>query len=133
MKTAKIKEIVWINERNKWEHWPIYYITMKMDNEELITLWKKNKEAFKVWDEVSYEVVEEWRKRKEIKENTFQKKPFSQEAQNRGAMIWMSYKLAFEIYYDKEKENFQETVALANRIFEEAMSTYNSKDEKTTA
>ena len=133
MKTAKIKEIVWINERNKWEHWPIYYITMKMDNEELITLWKKNKEAFKVWDEVSYEVVEEWRKRKEIKENTFQKKPFSQEAQNRGAMVWMSYKLAFEIYYDKEKENFQETVALANRIFEEAMSTYNSKDEKITA
>ena len=121
---AKITEIVWVNERNKWEHWPIFYITMKMDNNELITLWKKNKEAFKVWDEVNYEVVEEWRKRREIKE--FQKKPFNQEKQNIWAMVWMALKLAVENYYDKEKENFQETIAFAYRLLDEAMEMYKS-------
>lgn len=125
---AKIKDIVWINERNKGAHGPIYYITMKMDNDELITLWKKNKDSFKVWEEINYEVVEEWRKRKEIKE--FQRRPFNNEATNRGAMIWMAYKLAFEVYYNKEEKNFNETILFANKVFEEAMKTY--KDEKTT-
>lgn len=125
---AKIKDIVWINERNKGDHGPIYYITMKMDNDELITLWKKNKDSFKVWEEISYEVVEEWRKRKEIKE--FQRRPFNNEATNRGAMIWMAFKLAFEVYYNKEEKNFTDTIKFANDVFKEAMKTY--KDEKTT-
>ena len=125
---AKIKDIVWINERNKGDHGPIYYITMKMDNDELITLWKKNKDSFKVWEEISYEVVEEWRKRKEIKE--FQRRPFNNEATNRGAMIWMAFKLAFEVYYNKEEKNFTDTIKFANEVFKEAMKTY--KDEKTT-
>lgn len=127
---AKIKDIVWINERNKGEHGPIYYITMKMDNDELITLWKKNKDSFKVWEEINYEVVEEWRKRKEIKE--FQRRPFNNEATNRGAMIWMAYKLAFEVYYNKEEKNFTDTIKFANEVFKEAMKTFK-EDEKNTA
>lgn len=132
MKTAIIKEIVWINERNKWEHGPVFYITMKMDNDELITLGKKSRDAFKVWDSITYEVVEEGRKWREVKENPFVKKQRNQESQNRGAMIWMSYKLAFELAY-KWEDDFQNAVALANRIFECAMDTYNMKEEKETA
>ena len=128
---AKIKDIVGINERNKWEHGPVYYFTMKMDNDELITLWKKSKESFKVWDEVNYEVVEEGRKRREIKEAWFMRRNFNQEKQNLWAMIWMSYKLAFEVYYSKEEKNFNETIQFANAIVKEAMKTYN-ENEKTT-
>lgn len=127
MKTAKVLEIVWVNERTKWEHWPIFYITMKMDNNELITLWKKNKDSFKVGDTISYEVVEEWRKWKEVKDNQF-RKPYNPEATNRWAMIWMAYKLAFELTY-KWDNDFQNAVVLANRIFECAMDTYNLKND----
>ena len=122
MKTSKILEITNVNERNKWEHWPVYYITMKLENQETITLWKKKQDAFKIGDTVSYEVVEEWKRRKEIKEQPFQKKSFS-EWQNRWAMVWMAFKLAFELVY-KSEDDFQNAVALANRIFEEAMQCY---------
>lgn len=128
---ATIKEIVWINERNKGDHWPIYYITMKMDNDELITIWKKSKDSFKVGDVINYEVVEEWRKRKEIKENNFQKRTFNQERQNLWAMIWMAYKLAFEVYYSKEEKNFSETIKFANEVFKEAMKTYKENEKIT--
>lgn len=125
MKTAKITEITKVNKWDKWEHWPIYYISMKLDNNELITLWKKKEDAFKVGDTVNYEVVEEWKKWKEVKENPFRPRANS-ESNNVGAMIWMAYKLAFEVFYDKKEKNFKETVALAQRIFEEAMNTYES-------
>ena len=131
MKKSKVLEIIAINEWLKWEHWPVYYIQMKMENWETITLWKKSKDAFKVWDEISYEEIEPWKKRKEIKENPFQRKSFNQERQNLWAMIWMAYKLAFETFYSKEEKNFQDTIKFANAIVEEAMKTYKEY-EKTT-
>lgn len=129
MKTSKVLEIIAINERLKWEHWPVYYIQMKLENWETITLWKKTKESIKVWDQISYEEIEPWKKRKEIKENPFQKRQFNQERQNLWAMIWMSYKLAFEIFYSKEEKNFQDTIKFANAIVEEAMKTYKEHEK----
>ena len=41
----------------------------------------------------------------------------------------MSIKTAFEINYDPKKENFQETIALAHRIYEEAMAMLNETEE----
>ena len=70
-------------------------------------------------------LVEEGKKWKEVKENPFQKKPFNAESTNRGAMVGMAYKLAFELVYKKDTD-FQNAVALANRIYEEAMATYNA-------
>jgi len=138
MKTAKILEIAGVNERNKWEHWPVYYITMKLDNNELITLWKKKSDAFKVWDTVSYEVVEEWKKWKEVKENPFMWwRKWDPEANNRGAMIGMAIKLAFDKVYQWE-DDFQKAAYLSNRLFELAMEMYywpigNKKPEQETA
>jgi hypothetical protein len=40
-------------------------------------------------------------------------------------MVGMAYKLAFELVYKKDTD-FQNAVALANRIYEEAMSTYSA-------
>ena len=131
MKTSKISKIVSVNERNKWEHWPVFYFTMDLENGETIKLWKKKQDAFKLGDTISYEENGEWRW-KEVKEQPFVKK-FNSEATNRGAMVWMAIKLAFELVY-KTEDDFQNAVVLANRIFDEAMSMYgtNNEPEKTS-
>lgn len=132
MKTSKIAKIVSVNERNKWEHGPVFYFTMDMENGDTIKLWKKKQDAFKLGDTVSYEENWEW-KWKEVKENPFPKK-FNAEANNRGAMVWMAIKLAFELVY-KSEDDFRTAIALANRIFEEAMNMYwtNNEQEKESA
>lgn len=126
MKTAKITEITKVNEW-KWPNGTIYYINMKLDNNEEISLWKKSKDAFKVWDTVNYEMVEEngKTKYKEVKQNNFQTRPaYNQAEQNKWAMLWLAIKVAFEHLYDKT--NYNETITLATRIFEDAMSIYES-------
>ena len=121
MKTWKITEITKVNKWDKWEHWPIYYISMKLDNSEVITLGKKKEDAFKVWDTVNYEVVEEWKKRKEVKENPFRPRATNPD-NNVWAMIGMAMKLAFEHLYDKT--NYKETFQLGVRIFEDSMQLF---------
>lgn len=55
---------------------------MKLDNEDTISLGKKKADAFKVGDTVNYEVVEEGKKWKEVKENPF-KPRYNSEANNK--------------------------------------------------
>ena len=129
MKTAKITEIWKVNEW-KWPNWTIFYINMKLDNWETISLWKKSKDAFKVGDTVNYEVVEEGKKWKEVKENPFKPRVVDSTATNRSATIWMALKIAFEVLYDKKEQNFNECIALAQRIYEEAMAMYNGTKEE---
>ena len=131
MKTAKITEITKVNEW-KWPNGTIFYINMKLDNNEEISLWKKSKDAFKVWDTVSYETVEEngKTKYKEVKQNNFQpRSAYNPEANNKSATIWMAMKIAFEVLYDKT--NYNETIELATRIFEDAMSMYENYGKKS--
>ena len=127
MKTGKVLEILGSKEW-KGEHGSVFYINMKLDNWETISLGKKKSDAFKVGDTINYEVVEEWKKWKEVKDNPFQKKVFNSESTNRGAMVGMAYKLAFELVY-KKADDFREAVALANRIYEEALSMLNEWEE----
>ena len=48
-------------------------------------------------------------------------------------MVWMAMKLAFELVY-KSDEDFQNAIALANRIFEEAMEMcWSNKQQQETA
>ena len=130
MKTAKITEITKVNEW-KWPNGTIFYINMKLDNNEEISLWKKSKDAFKVGDTVNYEMIEEngKTKYKEVKQNNFQPRAFNQEAQNKWAMIWLAFKLAFEHLYDKT--NYNETYNLAVRIYEDAMALFNGNETKS--
>jgi len=132
MKKSKILEI-WKARKWEWPHGDVFYIPLKLENWENISLGKKSESAFNVWDFVCYEVVEEWKKRKEVKENPFtaNKQAFNQQ-QNIGAMLWMSIKLAFEQMYDKT--NYWETMTLAKRIFEDAMQifeTYGKNENKS--
>ncbi len=128
MKTAKITEI-WKFRKWEWPHGDVFYIPLTLDNWENITLWKKKEDAFKVWDTVNYEENWEW-KRKEIKVNNFQpRSTYNPEAANKWAMVWMAMKLAFEQLYDKT--NYNEVIALATRIFEDAMSIYENYWKKS--
>ena len=52
------------------------------------------------------------------------KEAYNPEANNKSATIWMAMKIAFEVLYDKT--NYQETIQLATRIFEDAMSMYEN-------
>ena len=85
MKTSTIKEI-WTATKWDWPHWAIYYIG------------KQKEDAFKVWDTINYEVVEEWKKWKEVKENPF-KWWANNQANSKAAKIWMAIKVAFDLVY----------------------------------
>lgn len=134
MKTAKVTEITKVNEWS-WPNGTIYYINMKLDNNETISLGKKSKDAFKVGDTVNYEMVQEnWKtKFKEVKENPYTKRSVSTDSSNKWAVIWMALKIAFEAMYDKKTQNFTETVALAQRIVDvaEDMMKEDKVEEKS--
>lgn len=122
MKTAKILEIGKPREW-EWPHGRLYYIPLKLDNGENISLGKKKEDAFKVGDTVSYEVVDEWKKWREVTENNYKPKA-SNPDNNVWAMIGMAMKLAFEHMYDKK--NYTETYQLAVRIFEDSMQLFDT-------
>lgn len=65
MKESKILEITKTKEREN-EHGKLFYITLRLENGEYITLGKKKADAFKVWDTIKYEKIWE-NKRKEIR------------------------------------------------------------------
>ena len=132
MKTAKVLEIIGANEWD-WPHWKLYYINMKLDNWDTISLWKKKADAFKVGDQVSYEdyVDAKWKtKQREVKEEMQPRKTFSMESNNKWAMIGMAIKVAFEVLYDKKLQNYKECMELAHRICEDAMEMLNEAPEE---
>ena len=105
MKTSTIKEI---GETNVWDNphwWKVFYTWLTLENGDKIKLGKQKENAFKVWDTINYEVVEEWKKWKEVKENPMGWfRPIAQ-ANNqcsKSAQVWMAIKVAFDLVY-KEK------------------------------
>lgn len=65
MKESKILEITKTKEREN-EHGKLFYITLRLENGEYITLGKKKANAFKIGDTIKYEKIWE-NKRKEIR------------------------------------------------------------------
>ena len=128
MKTSKVESV--LNTREwSWPNGAVFYIQMKLENWETITLGKKDKNAFKVWDEVKYEVVEDGKKWKEVKEMpTFVKKS-SNNDNNKWAMIGMAIKTAFELVYKKE-DDFDKAKALAKKILLLALEMHGENKEE---
>lgn len=125
MKTSTVKEIIATNEY-KNDFWTTYYIKMKLENWETITLWKKNKDAFKVWDTVNYEdyVDAKWyTKQREVKEN---KKPEYKQDQR-----WYFTSIAFQIWFAnyKKDEDYQNCVYLSKRILADMLDNYENKTD----
>lgn len=116
MKQSKVESI--LNTREwSWPNWAVFYIQMKLENWETITLGKKSKDAYKEWDEVKYEAYTDanWKQKwKEVKENSFVAKK-SNTDNSKWAMIWMAIKTAFELVY-KTENDFDKAKDLAKQI-----------------
>lgn len=116
MKQSKVESI--LNTREwSWPNGAVFYIQMKLENWETITLGKKSKDAYKVWDEVKYEAYNDanWKQKwKEVKENQFVAKKSSTD-NSKWAMIGMAIKTAFELVY-KTENDFDKAKDLAKQI-----------------
>ena len=128
MKTSTVKEIISVNER-QGEHWTTFYIKMSLENWETISLWKKTKDAFKVWDTVNYEdyVDAKWyTKQKEVRES-FKKPEYKQDQR------WYFTSIAFQIWFAnyKKDEDYQNCVYLSKRIFADMLDNYENKTDTT--
>ena len=102
MTTSKVNSI--LNTREwSWPNGAVFYIQMKLENWETITLGKKSKDAFKVWDSINYEVVEPGKKWKEVKENNYARSNAQCSQYNsKSAQVGMAIKVAFDLVYEKK-------------------------------
>ena len=104
MKTSTVKEITKVNEWD-WPHGKVFYINMKMENWDTISLGKKTEDAFKVWDTINWEDYSDasWKiKQREVKENQFRPMAQANNQCSKSAQVWMAIKVAFDLVY-KEK------------------------------
>lgn len=104
MKTSTVKEITKVNEWD-WPHGKVFYINMKMENWDTISLGKKTEDAFKVGDSISWEDYSDakWAiKQREVKENPFRPMAQANNQCSKSAQVWMAIKVAFDLVY-KEK------------------------------
>lgn len=126
--TSKVESV--LNTREwSWPNGAVFYIQMKLENWETITLGKKDKSAFKAGDEVRYEVVEPGKKWKEVKEMPqFVRRPNNSD-NNKWAMIGMAIKTAFELVYKDEKD-FDKAKDLAKQILLLALEMHGENKEE---
>ena len=131
MKTAKIEQILETRERAWSKFWQMFFIKMKLDNWETITLMKKKADAFKTGDSVNYEEYtdDNWKQKwKEIKENWFKKWEFKQD--QRGYFTSIAFQIGFANY--KKEEDYQNCVYLSRRIFADMLDNYENKENDNT-
>lgn len=111
MKTSKILEITKTKVR-EWANGKLYYITLKLENWEYITLWKKREDAFKVWQIVKYEEVEKGKKWKEVKE-----KSFAPVQDPKSAIVLTAFQVAFSAQH--LAPTFRDCLNLVDRLIPE--------------
>ena len=116
MKTSTVKEITKVNEWD-WPHGKVFYINMKMENWDTISLGKKTEDAFKVGDSISWEDYSDakWAiKQREVKENPFRPMAQANNQCSKSAQVWMAIKVAFDLVY--EKKGIEEAKKLTKEI-----------------
>lgn len=111
MKTSKILEITKTKVR-EWANGKLYYITLKLENWEYITLWKKREDAFKVGQIVKYEEVEKGKKWKEVKE-----KSFAPVQDPKSAIVLTAFQVAFSAQH--LAPTFRDCLNLVDRLIPE--------------
>ena len=109
MKTSKILEITKTKLR-EGANGKLYYITLRLENWEYITLWKKKENAFKVGQEIKYEEVEKGKKWKEVKEKSFSQDPKS-------AIVLTAFQVAFSAKH--LAPTFRDCLNLVDRLIPE--------------
>lgn len=126
--TTTVKEVVKTKEW-EWKFWKMYAITLHCENWEYPILNKTKADAFKVWDTVTYEVVEPWKKWKEVTEKSKKSGSYQQSQE------WYFTSIAFQIWFQgfnplDDNEDFQARVLASRRIFSEMMDNYSNPDVK---
>ena len=118
--TSKIKEIISVKE---WDgqYGKMYSYSLHMENWEYPKINKTKKDAFKVWDELTYEEIEPWKKWKEVKQNAFKPKASDQ----RGYFTSIAFQIAFQSY--SWEGSYKYCSDLARRIFADMMDNYENK------
>lgn len=118
--TSKIKEIISVKE---WDgqYGKMYSYSLHMENWEYPKINKTKKDAFKVWDELTYEEIEPWKKWKEVKQNTFKPKASDQ----RGYFTSVAFQIAFQSY--SWEDSYKYCSDLARRIFADMLDNYENK------
>lgn len=109
MKTSKILEITKTKLR-EGANGKLYYITLRLENGEYITLWKKREDAFKVGQIIKYEEIEKWKKWKEVKEKSFAQDPKS-------AIVLTAFQVAFSAKH--LAPTFRDCLNLVDRLIPE--------------
>lgn len=109
MKTSKILEITKTKLR-EGANGKLYYITLRLENWEYITLWKKREDAFKVGQIVKYEEIEKWKKWKEVKEKSFAQDPKS-------TIVLTAFQVAFSAKH--LAPTFRDCLNLVDRLIPE--------------
>lgn len=122
MKESKILEITKTKEREN-EHGKLFYITLRLENGEYITLGKKKADAFKVGQEIKYEEVEKGKKWKEVKENWWN-------AKNQKVDIIIA---AFQIAFGATNlaNSYSDRLCLADKLISEMESRINGTNTKS--
>lgn len=111
MKESKILELTKTKVR-EWANGKLYYITLKLENWEYITLWKKREDAFKVGQLVKYEEVEKGKKWKEVKE-----KSFAPVQDPKSAIVLTAFQVAFSSKH--LAPTFRDCLNLVDRLIPE--------------
>lgn len=123
--TTKILEIVKTKER-EWKFWKMYSITLHCENGEYPIFNKRKADAFKVGDEITYEVIEPGKKWEEVS----WKKSYKWNSQSQE---WYFTSIAFQIWFEKAYKgewDFQAAVYLSRRIFAEMVDNLNNPEQK---
>lgn len=89
----------------------IYYITLRLENGEYITLWKKKEDAFKVGQDVTYREVEKGKKWKEVKEIWWNGK------NNKSDIVLTAFQVAFAC--ERLAPTFKDCLNLVDRLIPE--------------
>lgn len=110
MKKSKILEITKTRLR-EWPNGNLYYITLRLENGEYITLGKKKENAFSIGQEVRYEEVEKGKKWKEVKENWWNSK------NNKSDIVLTAFQVAFAC--ERLAPTFKDCLNLVDRLIPE--------------
>lgn len=116
IKMQKIKAIHWVRER-AWQNWIVYYIDIELEDWTRWTIGKKDKDAFRVWEEVEFDVKKEeknWQTYTKFyeKKEEFKKQSYSKNYEKECVTMCMSYTkdliVAWKVDYKDLSKVFKE-------------------------
>lgn len=122
MKTSKVVEITKTKVR-EGANGKLYYITLRLENWEYITLWKKKENAFSIGQEIKYEEIEKGKKWKEVKENWWNAK------NQKVDIITAAFQIAFGA--TNLANSYSDRLCLADKLISEMESRINGTNTKS--